>query len=207
MSAALIDPHEIFERWFDDAKGTALVEPNAMVLSTVDEQGKPSSRVVLLKRIENGVYYFFTNYDSRKSQAIAANPYAALNFHWRLPVHRQVRIEGPVVKASKEISEEYFRSRARGSQIGAWASPQSHKIENRKFLEERVKKIEERFQKQEGPLPENWGGFGVVPERFEFWQEGENRLHHRRLFVKAAGKDDGAKDGSAKAWREDLLAP
>jgi pyridoxamine 5'-phosphate oxidase len=191
-----MSPLELFEEWFAGALSSSEVEPNAMVLSTVNSEGRPNSRVVLLKRTVEGVYYFFTNYGSDKSQALNEKPYASLNFHWRQPLHRQVRIEGSVIRASREISEEYFHSRPRGSQIGAWASPQSQVIPNRANLEERVKMYEESFKDKEVPLPEFWGGFGVVPERMEFWQAGENRLHTRRLFVK-----------NGKTWQESLLAP
>lgn len=191
-----MSPFELFDQWFSDVQKTSEIEPNAMVLSTISAEGRPTSRVVLLKRLKDQVFYFFTNYTSDKSKALAANPYAALNFHWRLPSHRQIRIEGKVIKASAEISEEYFRTRPRGSQIGAWASPQSQKIESRAVLEEKVKLFEKQFEHKEVPLPDYWGGWGIVPERMEFWEGKDNRLHVRRLFIK-----------NESQWTESLLAP
>jgi len=190
------NPFELFDQWFTEVKGTAEVDPISMVISTVTADGKPTSRVVFLKRIVNNVYYFFTNYNSDKSKALTAHPYASLNFHWRLPQHRQVRIEGAVIKASAEISDEYFSTRPRGSQIGAWASPQSQVIRHREELEDKVAAIEKSFENRDVPRPEFWGGWGIVPERMEFWQAGEFRLHQRRLFVKSGNR-----------WTETLLAP
>lgn len=192
----MTDPLALFDQWYAEVKATPEVEPQSMVISTVDAQNKPHSRVVFLRRIVDGVYYFFTNYNSGKGQSLTERPYASLNFHWRAPEHRQVRIEGSVIKASKEISDEYFNGRPRGSQIGAWSSPQSQKIENRKELEDKIKMFEEKFAGKEIPRPEFWGGFGIIPERMEFWQAGDSRLHHRRLFVKKNNQ-----------WEESLLAP
>jgi pyridoxamine 5'-phosphate oxidase len=193
----MANPFDLFNKWYAEVNQTTEVEPQSMVVSTVDASGRPSSRVVFLREIIDGVYYFFTNYGSRKSQAIAENPHIAVSFHWRLPEHRQVHIEGTVAKASTEISEAYFRGRPRGSQIGAWASPQSQKIRDRAELEARVKMFEEKFAGRDVPLPEFWGGFGIVPERFEFWQAGEYRLHTRRVFTKTA----------KNTWEEILVSP
>ncbi len=190
-------PFELFEKWYGEAESGGENEPYTMVVSSVQENGRPSSRVVYLKQTVDQTYYFFTNYNSEKSKAFAANPFASYNFHWRKPQHRQVRIEGDIVRASREISDAYFNTRPRGSQIGAWSSPQSQKIENRSELEKRVKEFEKQFLGRDVPRPEYWGGFGLKPTRFEFWQEGEFRLHTRRLFVlDATGK-----------WSESLLAP
>jgi pyridoxamine 5'-phosphate oxidase len=192
-----MSPFELFDQWYSEAENGGQIEPNALVLSSVKDDGRPSSRVVLLKHIENHVYYFFTNYNSDKAKALIANPFATYNFHWRSPLHRQVRIEGDVIRASREISDNYFKTRPRGSQIGAWSSPQSQPIENRSDLESRVKEFEKQFEGRDVPRPEYWGGFGLKPTRFEFWQEGQSRLHMRRLFVF---------DSTGK-WNESLLAP
>lgn len=194
-----MSPFELFTQWYQEAEMGGQVEPNALVLSSVQETGRPSSRVVLLKHTQDQTYYFFTNYNSNKSKTLLLNPFASFNFHWRLPFHRQVRIEGDIVRASKEISDGYFKTRPRGSQIGAWASPQSQKIESRADLEARVQQFEKQFADREIPRPEYWGGFGLKPTKFEFWQEGEYRLHTRRLFE--------ISPQSSAQWTESLIAP
>lgn len=191
-----MSPFVLFQDWFTQAEKGGQIEPNALVLSCLSKKGGPTSRVVLLKHTEQDVYYFFTNYNSDKAQSLLAHPMACFNFHWRSPLHRQIRIEGNIIKASPEISDMYFKTRPRGSQIGAWASPQSQKIQNREELEKRVAEFEKQFQGRDVPRPEYWGGFGLKPQRFEFWQEGEFRLHTRRLFVLENEK-----------WQESLLAP
>ncbi|MBY0315606.1 MAG: pyridoxamine 5'-phosphate oxidase [Bdellovibrionales bacterium] len=190
------DPYLIFKEWMETAEKAGVIEPNAMVISTIDEQGQPDSRVVLLKRTIDGVFYFFTNYNSPKSRQLLKNPVAALNFHWRFPVSRQVRIKGTVMKASAEISDEYYSTRSRGSRIGAWSSPQSQPIENRKVLEDLVKSFEEKFADREIPRPEFWGGFGIRPTSIEFWEDGQYRLHTRWKYVK---------DGDT--WKASMYAP
>jgi pyridoxamine 5'-phosphate oxidase len=197
----MMSPFDLFTEWYQTAEKGGQVEPNALVLSCVQESGRPSSRVVLLKHIEEQTFYFFTNYNSKKAQMLDAKPFASYNFHWRSPVHRQVRIEGEIVRASAKISDDYFRSRPRGSQIGAWASPQSQKIANRSDLEKRVSDFEKQFAGREIPRPEYWGGFGLKPTSFEFWEEGEFRLHSRRLFQR------GDAGGAFTSWSESLLAP
>lgn len=189
-------PFETFQLWLSEAEKDGQVEPIAMTLSTVNEKGAPTSRVVLLRKIQDDTFYFFTNYNSAKAKMLLDQKQACVNFHWRLPFHRQVRIEGAVAKASAQISDEYFYSRPRGSQIGAWASPQSQAIENRAELEARVEQYEKQFAGKDVPRPEYWGGFGLQPQMFEFWQEGESRLHTRQQFLK-----------TDKGWQQKLLAP
>ena len=196
-----MSPFDLFNDWYQAAEKGGQVEPNAFVLSSVQDSGRPSSRVVLLKHTEAQTYYFFTNYNSNKAKTLSAKPVASFNFHWRSPLHRQIRIEGDIVRATEKISDDYFKTRPRGSQIGAWASPQSQKIENRSDLEKRVLDFEKQFAGRDIPRPEYWGGFGLKPTRFEFWQEGEYRLHTRRLFVfETSGSSKGQ-------WTESLLAP
>ena len=190
------NPFDLFNEWFAEAENGGQIEPNAMVLSTLREGQRPTSRVVLLKHIEDQTLYFFTNYNSDKSKTLTAHKWASFNFHWRLPLHRQIRMEGEVFMASEKISDDYFSTRPRGSQIGAWASPQSQQIENRQELEKRVAEYEKQFNGRDVPRPQYWGGFGLKADRIEFWQEGESRLHTRCLFV----LNDGA-------WNQSLLAP
>lgn len=191
------NPYELFQNWYNLACGTGIKEPNAMVLSTVTTDGHPASRVVLLKRIIENKLYFFTNYESRKAKQIDQHPQVSLLFHWHEPIHRQIRIEGIAGKSSREISQEYFSTRPRGSQIGAWASPQSHNIVDHDELKDRFQQIEKRFEGAEVPCPEFWGGFEIVPTKFEFWQSGEDRLHSRWLYTQDASGN----------WVKNLLAP
>ncbi len=208
-----MSPFSLFTEWYQAAEKGGQVEPNAFVLSSVQENGRPTSRVVLLKHTEDETYYFFTNYNSNKAKTLLANPFASFNFHWRSPLHRQVRIEGDILRASAKISDDYFNTRPRGSQIGAWSSPQSQKIESRSDLETRVQEFEKQFAGRDIPRPEYWGGFGLKPTRFEFWQEGEFRLHNRRLFVpQLLGSPTSQSAGSSASqpkvqWTECLLAP
>lgn len=172
------DPYAQFERWFADAEGAGLVEPTAMVLATVDADGQPSARVLLYKGWYEGGLCFYTNYDSRKGEALAANPRAAATFWWDR-LERSVRFEGRVRKLPDSLSEQYFHSRPRGSQIGAWTSRQSQVVEGRDPLEARLAENERRYFEGEVPLPPHWGGYALVPERVEFWQGRLNRLHDR----------------------------
>lgn len=192
-----MSPISLFQQWYAEAEKAQQIEPNAMVLSTIRSDQRPTSRLVLLKHIQDETFYFFTNYNSQKSKALFEHRFASYNFHWRLPLHRQVRMEGEVFKASAEISDMYFKTRPRGSQIGAWSSPQSQKIKNREELEKLVAQFEKQFEGRDVPRPEYWGGFGLKPDRIEFWQEGEFRLHTRREFVLTASHQ----------WEESLLAP
>ncbi len=185
-----------FEKWFHEASQSGVLEPSAMNLATVSEKGLPSSRIVLLKGIENGCFVFYTNFQSRKGNQLEESPICALNFFWP-ELERQVRIEGVTSRVTEAVAIAYFQSRPRESQIGAWASPQSTVIANRKILEERVEEIEKRFEGQPVlPKPKQWGGFQVDPHWIEFWQGRQNRLHDRILYSK---KDSG--------WTVSRLAP
>lgn len=194
-SHLLDDPIQQFETWFEEAKNSEVMEANAMVLATAS-QNRPSQRVVLLKGIEQQGFFFYTNYQSKKAQEMAENPFASLCFHWDR-IERQVRIEGKVEKISEEASNKYFQSRGRGSRIGAWASPQSQIIQSRDFLEQEVKNIEDKFKgKETFPKPEFWGGYCLVPDYFEFWQGRSSRLHDRIYYKKTEG-----------TWEVGRLAP
>lgn len=173
------DPVSQFHHWFQDALKAGVKEPNAMTLATATSDGRPSARIVLLKDYGSEGFSFFTNYGSRKGNELDQNPYAALAFHW-IDLQRQVRIEGMVERLSEEASRAYFQSRPRGSQVGAWASPQSSVLESREWLEQRVVTLEEQYDGQEKlPLPDFWGGYLVRPNLFEFWQGQPSRLHDR----------------------------
>ena len=172
------DPFRQFEHWFQEALKAEVLEPNAMTLATVDAQGHPSARIVLLKSVDPAGFVFFTNYQSSKGQQLAANPQAALVFFWK-ELERQVRIEGRVEKISRAESERYFQSRPRGSQIGAAASNQSQVVANRTVLETRFQDLEARYAEQDIPTPAHWGGYRLTPSLLEFWQGRRNRLHDR----------------------------
>jgi pyridoxamine 5'-phosphate oxidase len=190
------DPLRQFHLWFDQAVKANELDPDAMTLSTASSEGRVSSRIVLLKGCSERGFVFYTNYESRKSGELGENPWAALTFYWRV-LHRQVRIEGRVEKVSLEESAEYFATRPRGSQLGAWASPQSQEISDRSELEKRVAELERRFDDGPIPCPPNWGGFLLRPVSIEFWQGRENRLHDRVLYTRHADGD----------WRISQLAP
>ncbi len=176
-------PFQLFEDWFNDANQSGILLAESMSVSTVDEHGQPSSRMVLLKEFDEQGFVFYTNYGSRKSAELANNGKVALLFHWGV-LQRQVRIEGVVEKVSFEQSERYFHSRNRGSQIGAWASKQSHRLTSTDELKQKEAQYKEKFAGQEIPLPEFWGGYRVVPHYIEFWQGRANRLHDRVCFEK-----------------------
>jgi len=171
-------PVEQFYNWFDEALNAELPEPNAMTISTASPEGRLSSRVVLLRKFSDEGFQFFTNYTSHKAHDARDGAYVALNFFWP-ELERQVRIEGRIFKASDADSDAYFVTRPRGSQIGAWASPQSREITSRTILEQAYREIEMRFQNKEVTRPPHWGGFNVIPDFFEFWQGRESRLHDR----------------------------
>lgn len=177
-AAVADDPIEQFVKWFDKALAADLLDPNAMTLSTATKDGHPSSRIVLLKGVDERGFLFYTNYSSQKGKELAENPHAALCFYWA-PLERQVRVEGTVQKIDKEESRAYFQQRPRLSQVGAWASKQSSKVKSRKELEGRVKEIKQKFEGQEVPLPDFWGGYILNPLRIEFWQGRKGRMHDR----------------------------
>ena len=179
------EPFKKFSEWFEKAQATKeIVEPTAMCLATVDENNHPSSRMILLKHFDERGFCFYTNLTSRKGKELAKNGNVALCLYWGI-LGRQVRIEGAVEKVTIQEADDYFASRRRGSQIGAWASKQSHEMPQWSEFEERIKKVSEDFEGQEIPRPPFWSGFRVVPKRIEFWEEGEFRIHKREVFERA----------------------
>lgn len=190
------DPIAQFETWFRHACDTVPSDPNAMVVSTVDSQGRPSSRTVLLKSFDENGFVFYTNYESKKAQHIEANPWVSLLFFWS-DAARQVKIRGKAEKIPTAESLKYFLSRPRGSQIGAWVSAQSSVISSRALLEEKFQEIKRKFRDKDVSLPSFWGGYRVVPDQIEFWQGRSNRLHDRFEYTK---RDDGS-------WAIERLAP
>ncbi|HEY3587429.1 MAG TPA: pyridoxamine 5'-phosphate oxidase [Myxococcaceae bacterium] len=181
----MTDPFRQFGEWFREAEATVPVDPNAMVLSTVGPEGRPSSRVVLLKGFDAEGFVFYGNLESRKFRELRAHPWAALNFHWK-PLGKQVRIEGGVTQVADQEADEYFATRARGSQIGAWASRQSEPLPSRATLEAAVRDVEARYAGGNVPRPPFWSGFRLDPDRIEFWKAGEFRLHDRQVFRRAS---------------------
>jgi pyridoxamine 5'-phosphate oxidase len=175
-------------RWLSDAEQAGVAEPNAMVLATVDRQGRPVSRSVLCKSVDDAGVTFFTNYDSAKGDELAAAPYAAVTFPWYL-LGRQAHVRGPVTKVSAEVTVDYWSKRPRGSQLGAWASQQSRPIASRAALLEQLDDVTARFaDRDEVPVPPNWGGYLIAPEVVEFWQGRENRVHNRIRVIPAEGR-------------------
>ncbi|MBD3737903.1 MAG: pyridoxamine 5'-phosphate oxidase [Pseudomonas balearica] len=191
------DPFVLFHQWFEQAVQTeqAPVEPNAMSFATVDEQGRPHCRVLLLKALDERGFTFFTNYDSAKGAQLAHSPFAAMTFFWPA-LERQVRIEGRVEKVSAEESDAYFHVRPLGSRLGAWASPQSQVIRDRAELERLLAETEQRFLDKAPHCPPHWGGYRLLPERMEFWQGRASRLHDRLDYCLEAG-----------GWDRQRLAP
>ena len=194
------DPFVQFHQWFDLCAAEGLHEPEAMIVSSVDDGGRPSSRHVLLRGVDHG-FVFFTNYESQKGVELTANPRAAICFPWNL-IARQVRVAGRVEKVSAAESDAYFATRPRGSQIGAWASCQSEVIADRSVLEGWYAEVEARFDGVEVPRPPHWGGFRVIPEEVEFWQGRESRLHDRFRYRRSADPA-AATDG----WMVERLSP
>jgi len=188
------DPLALFANWFAEAQASEdLAE--AMTLATVGKDGRPSARLVLLKGFDERGFVFYTNLESRKSEELFANPYAALCFLWK-SLNRQVRLEGPVEQVGDDEADAYFASRPRDSQIGAWVSDQSRRLESRALLERRVEEFSRRFDEGKVPRPAYWSGFRVVPQRVEFWRERPSRLHDRLLFVR-----------EGEGWRRERLFP
>ncbi|MNZ76921.1 Pyridoxine/pyridoxamine 5'-phosphate oxidase [compost metagenome] len=196
-STAPAEPFSLFHQWFEDAVKTEQlpVEPNSMTLATVDEQGQPHCRILLLKGLDERGFTFFSNYDSAKGQQLAARPLAAMTFFWPA-LERQVRIEGRVEKVSPEESAAYYRVRPLGSRLGAWASPQSRVIDGRQELERLLAETEKRFADTPPTCPDHWGGYRLLPNRIEFWQGRPSRLHDRLNYRLENG-----------VWLRERLAP
>src|SRR3982751_1719037 len=189
------DPIKLFDEWFAEARKAELNDPEAMALATSDSDGQPSVRMVLLKDHGPDGFIFYTNEQSAKGEQLAHNPRAGLLFHWK-SLQRQVRIEGTVEWVADPDADAYFASRARDSQLGAWASEQSRPLDSRATFEQRFERVKSRFDGPAVPRPPHWRGYRVIPKRIEFWSDRPHRLHERRLFVRA---DDG--------WSEGLLYP
>lgn len=181
------DPLALFATWQQQAIQSGLLDPTALVLATVDAAGQPSQRIVLLKSVDGQGFVFYTNYESRKAQEIAANSNVALLFPWHV-MERQVRVSGNAVKVDVEESAKYFATRPHDSQLAAWASPQSAVLDSRNSLINRFEQARQKFGKDEVPLPPCWGGYRVIPHEIEFWQGGANRLHDRFRYRLQAGE-------------------
>lgn len=198
------DPLSMFNGWMSDARGADIIDATAMTLATVGSNGAPSARVVLLKQFNASGFYWYTNYESRKGTELAGNPNAALVFYWR-ELERQVRIEGKVSKASAEQSDEYFNKRPTGSRFSAAASPQSQVISNQQWLTERTEEMQTKFSETTLQRPNNWGGYKLVPDVYEFWQGRPSRQHDRFRFTKVVTGNTTPDAG--KRWQIDRLAP
>jgi pyridoxamine 5'-phosphate oxidase len=191
------DPFALFAAWLADAEASESKDPNAMTVATASSAGRPSARILLLKEVDERGFVFYTNFESRKGAELTVNPFAALCFHWKV-LARQVRIEGPTLGVSDADADEYFRSRARLSQVGAWASQQSRPLASRDTLMTMVRKYEAEYAHREIPRPSYWTGTRVVPLHIEFWQDGDSRLHDRFVFSRAHENE---------AWTVTRLSP
>ena len=191
----MTDPFALFDEWYAQARETELNDSNAMALATADAQGRPSVRMVLLKGHGPDGFIFYTNFEGRKAGDLLANPHAALLFHWK-SVRRQIRIEGSVGPVDDATADAYFATRSRDSQLGAWASDQSRPLPSRAVFMDRYEEVRARFEGGPVPRPPHWSGFRLPPERIEFWQDRELRLHERRVFTR---QENG--------WNEGLLYP
>lgn len=192
------DPYDIFRQWYEEALTLDQKEANYMVLSTVNHQHIPSSRVVLLKGFDQKGFRFFTNLNSQKGRELQENPHVALNFYWE-PLAKQIRIQGKAIALSADEADQYFASRPRGSRLGAWASKQSSTIENRDEFEKRLAKYEQQFEGDDIPRAPHWSGFRIIAKRIEFWQAGDYRLHDRLAFQ--------ATDYGLNDWQIERLYP
>lgn len=190
------DPHDLFDEWLAQARASEPNDPEAMALATADAAGRPSVRMVLLKGHDDRGFVFYTNEQSAKGRQLSENASAALLFHWK-SLRRQVRVEGYVERVPPQAADAYFASRARDSQLGAWASDQSRPLDSRGTFEARFEEMARRFEGLDVPRPPHWGGYRVVPRSIEFWQDRPHRLHERRLFL--------AQEGGG--WSEGLLYP
>ena len=189
------DPFKQFSVWLEDALAAKLLQPLGMALATATRDGRPSVRMVLLRGVSEKGFCFFTNYESRKARELQTNPRAALVFYWA-ELDRQVRVEGTIERLSAEESDAYFQTRPRGSQLGAWASPQSQIIPNRELLERNLQELTAKYSSGQVPRPPHWGGYRLVPQAIEFWAGGDNRLHDRLRYTR---------DG--QGWTVQRLAP
>ncbi|PIQ40736.1 MAG: pyridoxamine 5'-phosphate oxidase [Thalassolituus sp. CG17_big_fil_post_rev_8_21_14_2_50_53_8] len=192
---AAADPMTQFHAWFEQYRGTNPLEPTIMTVASVDAEGQPWQRILLLKAYDENGFVFFTNYDSNKGQHFADNAHASLHFFW-INLERQVQVQGLVEKISRAEAEAYFHSRPRESQLGAWASAQSRPLADRATLEAKFAEVSEQYAGQDVPLPDYWGGYRLKPARMEFWQGGEHRLHDRLEYSMAAGE-----------WKKQRLNP
>jgi pyridoxamine 5'-phosphate oxidase len=191
----MTDPLALFDQWFAEARAAEINDPEAMTLATADSAGRPAARIVLLKGHGPDGFVFYTNEQSAKGDQLASNPRAALLFHWK-NLRRQVRLEGRVERVGNAEADAYFATRGRDSQLGAWASDQSRPLDRRETFEQAFEEVRSKFDGQEVPRPPHWGGYRLVPDRFEFWSDRPHRLHERRIFTQEAG-----------SWCEGLLYP
>jgi pyridoxamine 5'-phosphate oxidase len=191
----MTDPFELFAEWMVEARASEPNDPDAMAFASADGQGRPSVRIVLMRRYGPEGFGFFTNLESRKAGELLANPFGALAVHWK-SLRRQVRAEGRVVEVSEAEADEYFASRSRDSRIGSWASDQSRPLESRELFEQRVREAQARFADGDVPRPPHWSGFRLIPDAIEFWSDRQYRLHERRLFKR-----------TEEGWSEGLLYP